>query len=315
MRKWANWRAWALTAVLLVPAGAGAVPFTSIQAFGDSLSDNGNLYNALFQLQPPSPPYFEGRFSNGPVAVERMADTLGVPLDDFAWGGATSGWGNAADGGSPASFGLLRLPGVATQVLAYGARVGPGGADPDALYLLWGGANDLLFDLSGPVPAALRITFLTSALAQLGAEHILVPNLPDLGKTPSERAEGPGASFASTVNSVIFNRTLASQLTRLDAMLPDVTIYQFDTFSLFNEVLANPGAFGFANVTEACFDGVSVCANPDQYLFWDGVHPTARAHAILAGRFVAAVPEPSTYALMAAGLVLVAFAARRRPIR
>jgi phospholipase/lecithinase/hemolysin len=296
-------------ALSLGAPGAGAVPFSSIVAFGDSLSDNGNLFAATGQ--PPFP-YFNGRFSNGPVAVEVMAATLGVPLLDFAWGGATSGFGNVADGGTPLTAGAFGLPGVATQAIQYAASVGIGGADPNALYVIWGGANDLLFDVSGPIPAASRISFITAGLALLGAKHILVPNLPDLGKTPSVVADGPVASLLGTAGSIAFNASLKNQLDDLDGLLAGVNVYQFNTFSLFNDVRANPGAYGFSNVTDPCFNGASVCANPDEYLFWDGVHPTARAHGILAGQFIAAVPEPSTYALMAAGLVFVLVVARRR---
>jgi hypothetical protein len=70
------------------------------------------------------------------------------------------------------------------------------------------------------------------------------------------------------------------------------------TFGLFE------GAFGFANVTAACFNGVTVCANPDQYLFWDTIHPTAHGHSLLAAAAATAVPEPATLLLLASGVRL-----------
>jgi phospholipase/lecithinase/hemolysin len=73
-----------------------------------------------------------------------------------------------------------------------------------------------------------------------------------------------------------------------------------------------PGAYGFTNVTAPCFDGASVCANPDQYIFWDTVHPTARVHQILGDAFTAAVPEPSTLALFVIALAVFAFSRRCR---
>ena len=60
-----------LTAAALATV-TSAQAYTQIVAFGDSLSDNGNLHDlmAKFNVDTPAAPYFEGRFSNGPVAVE-----------------------------------------------------------------------------------------------------------------------------------------------------------------------------------------------------------------------------------------------------
>ncbi len=77
---------------------AQAGPFTSIVVYGDSLSDNGNLFKDSGGTQPPDPPYFKGRRSDGPVAVEQLAILFGVPLLDFAYAGATTGVGNYGDG-------------------------------------------------------------------------------------------------------------------------------------------------------------------------------------------------------------------------
>ena len=90
----------------------GAEPISQVVVFGDSLSDNGTGFYAVTTAAaaagvpgvfpvPFSPPYDSGRFSNGPVAVERLAQQLGAPLVDLAQGGATTGIGNSLDGGSP----------------------------------------------------------------------------------------------------------------------------------------------------------------------------------------------------------------------
>src|ERR1700693_2489301 len=86
---------------------ASASSFSSVVVYGDSLSDNGNLYSLIGY--PPSPPYYMGRFSNGPVIAEQLAAYLGAPLYDFAVGGATSGVGNYIDGGTQTALGLLGL--------------------------------------------------------------------------------------------------------------------------------------------------------------------------------------------------------------
>src|SRR4051812_38820866 len=89
-----------VVALALCLSGLGVVaeaePFSLVVVYGDSLSDNGNLFGAAAL---PGPPYFQGRRSDGPVAVEKLAAALGVPLLDFAWIGATTGIGNIGDGG------------------------------------------------------------------------------------------------------------------------------------------------------------------------------------------------------------------------
>lgn len=87
----------AAAGLLLAPAGASA--FSGLYVFGDSLSDNGHLY-ALTGGFPPDPPYHQGRFSNGPVAVEHLATGLGlsgVQFHNMAIVGARTGtYGSAA---------------------------------------------------------------------------------------------------------------------------------------------------------------------------------------------------------------------------
>ncbi len=97
-----------LTALFALSSVALAGSFDGVVVYGDSLSDNGNLYGAIGF---PPPPYYMGRFSNGPVAAEYLAQGLNVPLTDWAWGGATTGIGNIADGGDQTHLGLLGTAG------------------------------------------------------------------------------------------------------------------------------------------------------------------------------------------------------------
>ena len=116
---------WMLGLTLAVFSFAGiaqATPYSVVVSYGDSLSDNGNLFAAVGQ---PGFPYFQGRRSDGPVAVEKLAAALGVPLVDFAWLGATSGIGNFADGGTPTSLGFVALPGMLTEFAATQGTLAP----------------------------------------------------------------------------------------------------------------------------------------------------------------------------------------------
>jgi hypothetical protein len=96
-----------LTTTVLVSAGHRA----AVIVYGDSFSDNGNLFRVV---GIPQPPYWNGRYSNGPVAAENLAASLGVPLLDDAWGGATTGIGNFVDNGTTGSLGYDNLPGMTT---------------------------------------------------------------------------------------------------------------------------------------------------------------------------------------------------------
>jgi cholinesterase len=297
-----------LTVILALFFGvsAPAAPLNALVVFGDSLSDDGNLYGVIGQPGPPD--NFPGRVSNGIVAVEYLAANLGLPLFNFAWAGATTGVGNYVDGGTIDGFGSLNLPGMSTVYAQWAASQPPGGLLlPEALYLFWGGANNVFSNPATALQGVQHVLAIVGDLEARGATSILVPGMPDLGLTPSGLA---GDSAGLTALSAAFNAQLQAGLQGLNATY-------FDTFGLFRDVVAHPASYGFVNVDTPCRFVPACLANPalqDAFLFWDGVHPTTAAHRALALQFQAAVvPEPVLALLVGLGASLAA--ARRRVAR
>jgi len=299
-----------LSAVACVPAHAD---FTKLYVFGDSLSDDGNVFALTGGAFPPSPPYAQ-HFSNGPVAVDQLAGILGIGLTpsatggtNFSTGGATTGTANYLTTQHPALTPALSNTGMQTQVNTFTTT--PPAFDPSTtLFVVWGGPNDFLVSPT-PATAAQAVTNLTNeivALESVGARNFLVPNMPDLSITPFGRSLTPAQQQGLQQLSLGFDAGLDQALAAVRGGSPSgVDIVGFDTLGALNALLANPAAFGLSNVTDPCFDGVSVCGNSDQYLFWDTVHPTTHVHDILGTEFAAAVPEPQTGWLVGIGFLIV----------
>ena len=317
---------------VLFPVKTFAATFSGIYVFGDSLSDPGNVFNVSKQINsvdptspivPPSPPYFNGRLSNGPNWVDYLSKDLGLnptaftslasggnPAQgiNFAFGGATTGTAlttGIANTIDPSLPGLLDQVGAFTSLLPPAAK-----ADPNALYIVWAGGNDYLPTTSPfkpydkpDIPLA-NISTAVTTLAGVGAKNIMVVNLPDLGKTPltlgtplsqplDALTEAHNAGLSQTLN--ILSQNLGS----------GVNLIPLDVDSLADQVRANPAQFGFTNVTDACLPDIfatTSCPNPNEYLFWDTNHLTARgnelvgelAFSALTSKPSETVPEPSS---------------------
>lgn len=260
------------------PIQANHDPFSRIIVFGDSLSDTGNLYQLTGGYPPP--PYADGRFSNGRLWVEHLADDLGMqidPADNYAVGGATTGAENSNDG----LFGLV-YPGLQGQIETFVATLPASGADPDALYLLWCGANDFFNALANETaPADLmgigvsNTVHAVHVLWQSGARHIVVGNIPDLGITPLGLGSVSPALLTQLTDA--YNQALQTALSALThAGIPVITV---DAFSTLQAMVGQPEQYGFMNVTQPF---LQTGGDPASFLFWDVVHPTTGGHKVLA---------------------------------
>lgn len=299
--------------VIAGTATAGSID--AIYSFGDSLSDVGNAFIATgFTI--PGPPYVNGQFSNGPIWVQTLAADLGLPpLTPSLAGGTDYAVGTAESGTT-----LFHTAGPAdlpSQLASF--ETGHSAADPNALYTIWIGSNDL-----GDIPNTANtaqigadfaeivgnIDSSINTLAGLGATNFLVLTVPDVGKTPAALAGGPLAAAAASALSGQLDTALAANL----AGFSGLNLRLLNTYALVDAIVANPGVFGFTNVTAPCvtgavnFVGGTACSADinvqNQFLFWDQQHPTEAGHALVGNAALAILtPEPASLSLLTAGLV------------
>jgi phospholipase/lecithinase/hemolysin len=294
-----------------------ASAYTALFAFGDSLSDAGNAY-ILSGGTTPGPPYVGGHFSNGPTWVEDLSVSLGLGVlkpnlaggTDFAVGGFTT-----ADLGFEVG-----------EFKAYAAIL-PAATVNGALFTLDIGANDVIDALPEAVAdlSAAEMTVMNAAfsaareVAELnvdGARTLLYYEVPNLGLTPNIEAEGATVAGDASTLAQLFNTTLLGDLTSLETGPDALKVFTLDTYDLLTDIVDDPQRYGFSNATVACID-VSECltgtlAEQDEFLSWDGLHPTEAGHLLAAELSYALVaPEPSTWAMMLIGFAGLGFAGWR----
>ncbi|HEY9742318.1 MAG TPA: SGNH/GDSL hydrolase family protein [Coleofasciculaceae cyanobacterium] len=254
-------------------------PINELYVFGDSLSDVGTVFRATGGTYPPSPTYFQGRYSNGRVWAEYLADRLHLSsrqTNNFACGGATTG-----------SERNTLVPGLLTQVQSFTQTHQQ--TNPNGLYVLWAGANDYLQGVSSATVPVENVTGAITSLAGVGATKILVANLPDLGQLPATRTSANSASLSALTQA--HNQGLRRSLKLLSQQYSDLQIVTLDANTLYRDAITNPAAFGFTNVISSCLSGSRACGNSDQFLFWDGIHPTTAAHRILGEAAFSAIQD------------------------
>ena len=280
---------------------AAAGPFANLVVFGDSLSDIGNVESSPF-INIPGPYYWNGRFSNGPVYAETLAIGLGLPAlkRSTASGGTDYAYGGAKTTGTGFPDNLV-VKDIDDQVNQY--LLSHNGT-ANTLYVLFAGANDLnggQTDMSIPVDS---LQFSLERLYTGGARQFLVINLPPLGYTP--RYNGSQTTITTyNTRSQQFNAALGTMLNGLKSNHPTIAVSQLDIYSLVSDARANPQLYGLTNVSasaapglepgDSSYDTSQLAPNPNQYLFWDDLHPTAAVHLILGHRALDLFFPPGDY--------------------
>lgn len=263
--------------LLLSFACLNAFAYSNAVILSDSLADEGRIY-ALSNNEFPPEPYFEGRFSNGPTWPEYAYDAR----ENYAYGGATSGFYNVLE----TTFGdLVANTGVLGQVDEYiAAHPTPDDVENTLFYIAIGG-NDLLSLSDMDEDDALRVVktvvdnILLAAfrLEATGVKHFALVGLPDISLIPAAKPLTPAQRALSSRLSSRFNQEL-KRAARSHGM------EYIDMNAFTQETLAHAAELGFLNTTDACVDAVAetMCDNPEEYFFWDDIHPTTRVHEMFA---------------------------------
>jgi len=283
--------------------------FSGIVVFGTTLSDSGNAFVLLgeagtppdYEMGPfliPTLPYARGghHVSNGATWIEQFGKSRGL-------GGSVRPALQGSAHATNYAVGAARARDVANnftltlQVTTFLLDSG-GVADPDALYVIEMGGNDVRDAFAVALAGGNGNQIITDALNSIlvnvnrlynaGARQFLVMNVPNIALTPAVRALVPDAFVPATAATLAFNLGLSAPvvgvLDQLSA-LPGSSFQLLDAFQLLNDITADPTAFGLTNVEDACVTPnipPFKCDKPDEFLFWDGIHPTKVAHALLA---------------------------------
>ncbi|APU28617.1 autotransporter outer membrane beta-barrel domain-containing protein [Ectopseudomonas alcaliphila JAB1] len=297
-----------------------AMPYSQLIVFGDSLSDSGQFPDVGSPLLAGNP---TGglRFTNrtGPnylannteyadrVVTQRLASLLGLqalpstPILPQLLTGNPDGT-NYAVGGYRTDQILASISAVNGSVVDAGGGISRTRngylvdvprVDPNALFYLNGGGNDVLqFVVTDRASAALAAGDLVAgvaALQQAGARTIIVSDLPDVGLSPAGFVTGFRGAWSNA--SALLNEELGTQLAALGG-----NVIRLNFRTLLEEVQADLGAYGFDPAVaqaDVCFSGSGCLAdptwgiggltpNPDRLMFNDGVHPTAAVQQISA---------------------------------
>lgn len=291
MKKWCV----LLSTIFFFVSLVEAAPISKLIVFGDSLSDNGNSFAYTKHQLPPSVSYYKGRYSNGPIWIDRLADKFfGHPVAatqvlNYAFGGAGVLKMQASS--------FLLSQEIDSYLLAHSSQI-----DENSLFMIWMGANDYLM-----MPDAMesdvkdvvhQIKTNILRLVTQGAKHIMVFALPDLGLTPFAKELELSDEFS--IITQLHNQHLQQMMSELQTQLPEIDWLYFDMNQLFLDIQSQPQSYGLINMVDKCLQQPPVRRSSkieshvrriarmqgdcDAYLFFDQLHPTAKTHQIIANQ-------------------------------
>ncbi|KAF0336821.1 gdsl family lipase [Gigaspora margarita] len=250
--------------------------FDNIIVFGDSYSDNGNVYALTNESCPPSP-YYKGRFSNGKVWIEYLTMKYHVNLIDKAFGSATSD-NDLVPGHILWNDVDYPVPGIKQQIDFF-INSHPNQSYDKTLFVMGYFGNDYRYTNNGINPSVVVSSLISSAsqlVNYLKAKIILIPSIPLL----------PNSTQNLTFTN--HNKVLKIQLDLFSVEHPDVEVllYPFDEVLLklenSDDLLEKLNITNIFNGCVSYKDAFSVCENPENYMFWDEVHLTTKVYEYIA---------------------------------
>ncbi|KAI8890108.1 hypothetical protein K501DRAFT_237809 [Backusella circina FSU 941] len=271
----------ALSILPLIALSASAVSaFDKIIAFADSFTDNGNVYK--HSKFPVSPPYYQGRFSNGPTWLEHVAKNLfHIPVSNNGYGGATT---NNEDAYS--AFNNWTVPGLQQQVDTLNVN-----GTANDLYLVYIGYNDLNSivnphqynvinkNYTKEKVASNVVNAVDSIIQKYNASQILVLNAPPFWKWPVVKNEDKLLAMELTES---YNKLVVKELTKLNATANATDIQFLDDYTWWNQTINNvPASLELSTANGPCNPGIGnndECKDPQAHFFYDSYHPEAKAH-------------------------------------
>lgn len=252
-----------------------------IVLFADSLSDNGNVYK--HSGFPPSPPYWKGRFSDGPTWAEHVADAISIPFENIGYAGATT---DNADAYS--EYNGYVVPGLKQQIETISSK-----GNSKSLFIIETGYNDLNVINTPQFYNVVNKNYTTEKIAanvvastkaiikKYKAKKFVFMSAPPFEKWPFiADADKP------RVNKLIegYNALVKSELKK---NIHGVDLKFLDIHGWLNKQLANPEKLGVSTTNGPCIWGLGnttapLCAEPTKHFFFDSFHPNSVVHKALA---------------------------------
>jgi phospholipase/lecithinase/hemolysin len=272
---------------IMLPSSAFALKYKHIVAFGDSLSDHYNL-KTYFDTTPEA-------MTNGDVWIEYLSRELNATLDNNAFIGAMTRKHLNDDIQSASDSGAIPQLGLIGQIDNYMNEANEFNPD-ETLFSIWIGSNNLIKYARGGFGDITPEQMITAAmtdigeaitkLLSIGATQYIIMNLPDIGKSPWYGSGSAEDVAAATQLALGYNNALMNTINQLLMNKPGIKVYCFDIVQILDEIIEKE-MFPIVNDSYYILDenGYRTSETHDSaedYLFWDGVHPTTKAHAYFA---------------------------------